>query len=68
MNIRTMFAGAALVGAVAVTSILGALSVTETAHAAGAGSATIFEPIPTFVPGFENPYLPTPMPSPVIGR
>jgi len=70
MNIRSALAALALGAAIVGTSFLGAMSVSTTVHAAAAnaGGATIFEPIPTFVPAWENPLVPVPAQVPVFGR
>jgi len=69
MRIRTTLAGLALGAAIVGTSFLGAMSVSNTAHAAASGgAATIFEPIPSYVGGFENPLMPHPPQVPVFGR
>jgi hypothetical protein len=67
MRVRSILVGLAFVAAVAATSALGSMAASS-AYAAGAGAATIVQPIPTFVPGFENPLVPQPMQTPILGR
>ena len=68
MRIRNFLAIAVLSGAVGLTSFLGALSASKAYAAGAAGSTTVFEPIPTFVYGFENPLVPAYPALPVLGR
>jgi hypothetical protein len=65
MKIHGVFAGLALLAAVAGTSLLGSVAA-HSAYAAGSGASTINEPIPTYVLPWENPLvfsgqLPTPV-------